>query len=323
MKHNLIGSVITLSVLSLPALAEEFSWGNVTFQPRVYGGYANYMLESGSFNSIYRDIGGNILEEFSGNGTLNFDLFNNDKLKINGPIFGIGATVASGQFFGDFYYQSTLNETAYSGIDTQGINGNIPYNLYRGDVDAQHDDWAISLGYMITSQWSIFGGYKSGNTEWNQPFRYNTQKDSTLISDGNLDANFDQDGPFLGTSYSFPIGPGVLTLKAAYAYLDGTYKWNYDQYVYPPFSGNDPYNSIQKVKLDGNSNAFSLGISWTQSLANNLGLSIGANYHRYKFDMSGTGSIAAQNVDYASGEINSGSLTEDLFTLTASLFYQF
>ena len=34
MKNSLIGSVIVLSATSLTASAEEFSWGNVTFQPQ-------------------------------------------------------------------------------------------------------------------------------------------------------------------------------------------------------------------------------------------------------------------------------------------------
>lgn len=322
MKKSLMSFAVVLSTTSLSVAAEEFSWGNVTFQPRVNAGYADYMLESGSFNSIYKDINGNIIN--SGNGPLNLDI-DHDELKIDGLILGIGGTVVSGQFFGDFYYQSTLQETAYSSTDEQGVNGDIPYNQYQGDVNAQHDDWAISLGYMINSQWSVFAGYKSGNTDWDQPFRINvrSENDNSLITDGNVDAKFEQDGPFLGTSYSFLIGPGALTLKAAYAYLDGTYKWNYDQVVYPPFSGKDPYNSLQKVELDGNSNAFSLGISWMQPLANNLGFSIGVNYHKYEFDMSGTASVVAENVDYDNAEINGGSLTEELFTLNASLFYSF
>ena len=50
--------------------------------------------------------------------------------------------------------------------------------------------------------------------------------DSDLTSNGKLNGEFDQDGPFIGTSYTFLLGPGALTLKAAYAYLDGTYDWN-------------------------------------------------------------------------------------------------
>lgn len=331
MKTILMSSAIVLSVASLAASAEEmsssFSWGDVTFQPRAYAGYANYSLESGTFDSIYRNSDGSINEDLtgSGKGTLSLDAQAHEKLQTNGFLWGIGGTVGTGDFFGDFYYQSTFNDTAYSDENTPLVINNIPVNLYFGDVDARHDDWALSLGYIITERWAIFAGYKAGNTEWDQSYQLNVRSpdDSRLIINGNLNANFDQSGPFLGTSYSFPVGSGTLTFKAAYAYLDGTYKWSTAETVQPSFNNGDPYTTLQNIKLDGNSNAFSLGLSWTQSLSNNLGYSIGANYHRYRFDMSGGATISVQNADYASGEITSGSLTESLFTLTASLLYHF
>jgi len=326
MKNDLIGLTVVLCAASLTASAEEFSWGSVTFQPRAYAGYADYSLKSGDFDATYIDSNGDIMEGYSGRRTLALDLFQHDKITINGLIWGIGGTVASGQFFSDFYYQSTLNDTVHSSDNVQGDNGGIPYDLYLGSVDAQHSDWAISLGYMINSQWSVFAGYKSGSTGWNQYLQYNVRsvENTSLISNGTLGASFDQDGPFLGASFSYPIAPGILTLKAAYAYLDGTYKWNYIQHIYAPYSGsNGQIDAVQKVDLDGNSNAFSLGMAWTQLLADNLGLSIGVNYHKYNFNMSGQSSIVEANVPYAKGDINSGSMTEELLTLTASLFYQF
>lgn len=331
-KISLISSTVILGMASLAASAEEastsFSWGDVTFQPRAYVGYADYSLESGTFDSIYRNSDGSINEDLtrSGKGTVSLDAKAHDKLQINGVLWGIGGTIATGNFFGDFYYQSTLNDTAYSDEDVPLVINDTPINSYYGDVDAQHDDWALSLGYIVTKQWAIFAGYKAGNTEWDQNFRLNVRSssDSRLINNGNLNASFDQDGPFLGTSYSVPIGPGALTFKAAYAYLDGTYKWSSTEAIQPPFSGgDDPVTTLQHVKLDGNSSAFSLGLSWTQSLSNNMGYSIGANYHRYKFDMSGASAISVENAPYASGQITSGSLTESLFTLTASLLYRF
>ena len=36
MKAKLIFSMIAMSAVSLTAAAEDFSWGNVIFQPRVY-----------------------------------------------------------------------------------------------------------------------------------------------------------------------------------------------------------------------------------------------------------------------------------------------
>lgn len=140
-----------------------------------------------------------------------------------------------------------------------------------------------------------------------------------------MNNKFEQNGPFLGTSYSYQIGPSFFTIKAAYAYLNGAYKY-YENWIYypPPYNG-DGYESFRfQSNLDGNSNAFSIGLSWTQRLAENLGFSLGADYHRYKFDLSGTELIYFANDNLANtAQVNDGTVTEDQFTLTASLDYRF
>ena len=318
MKAKLIFSMVAMSTVSLTAVAEDFSWGNVTFQPRAYAGYANYTLESGDM-TITKD-------GVSAIRPLQFDMLGHSKIKISGPLGGLGATVASGRFFGDVYYQSTLNETAYSSEQITRPEDNN--EAFYGDVDAQHSDWALSLGYRFTDQWSLFAGYKSGNTDWDQPFHIDRPApDSRTVQDGNFAVKFDQDGPFLGTSYSFLIGPGALTIKAAYAYLNGTYTSDFNSVCRPPSTAcpNTPLSVLQQFNWGGNSNAFSVGASWTQAITDNLGVSIGANYHRYKFDTDGTQSfdnyVGGQR--QGGGTLEGGNITEELFTLTASLLYTF
>ncbi|MDG4552813.1 MAG: hypothetical protein P9E24_00990 [Candidatus Competibacter sp.] len=318
MKTILISSAVVLSMASLAVSAEEmsssFSWGNVTFQPRAYVGYADYNLKGGS---------GTFTEGNSPpqSGKPKLDFFDHDKISFSGLIWGIGGTAASGRFFGDIYYQATPNETAYSGTQSQITEGGFTVNRSLGDVEAKHDDWALSLGYLITDQWSVFAGYKAGKTDWDQSMLYYVEAPN-LRFNVTLDGEFTQDGPFLGTSYSFPIGPGTLTLKAAYAYLDGIFKRNVNAVI----SGSPEGASFvtSNYKLDGNSNAYSLGISWTQALADNLGFSIGANYHSYDFNLSGSSTGTVVGVPGLSPQtIQKVSLTEELFTITASLVYHF
>lgn len=317
MKTVLASSMLVLSTVSVSAAAEDFSWGNVDFQPRAYVGYADYELKSGIFNIDLTYPNGS---QKSVTGPATIDLSGRNKLQFSGLIWGVGGTVASGQFFSDLYYQSTADITAYSGTE-QIIDSS--YNQNLSDVNAQHADWAISLGYRITDQWSVFAGYKYGKTEWDQTFRQNAlPPDSSLLANGSVDGEFKQDGPFIGTAYSFVIGPGALTFKAAYAYLDGTYTWNSPEVVY---TSEGPVADTLLWKLNGNSNAYSLGVSWTQSLTDNLGVSVGANYHNYKFDLSGGEAQATLvgNTPILSGQVSGGTLTEELFTLTASLLYTF
>lgn len=295
MKTILIISAFILSFASLTASAEEtssgFSWGDVTFQPRAYIGYADYSLKSENFTKL---LGNGEIKESPI--AIHTDLVSGAELQFSGPIYGIGATVASGNFFSDLYYQSTPNDNAYSGYVNENIDSII------GSVNAKHYDWAISVGYMITEQWSIFAGYKSGVTNWDQ---------TIARSDGNeaWNGEFKQDGPFLGVSYSLQIEPGILSFRAAYAYLDGKFERN--------ISG----IRQDELKLDGNSNAYSLGLSWTQSLTDNLGLSIGANYQNYDFNLSG--GRQSSNSNEGNVTIKNGSMTETLFTFTAAIIYRF
>lgn len=216
MKTTVLCSMVVLGALPMAASAEEasstFSWGGVTFQPRVYAGYADYELKSGTF-TFTPEKGDSYTK------SLAFNAQGNNKLPFSGFIGGIGGTVATGQFFSDFYYQSTPNETAYSNMEKQE---ELILSHY-GDVDAKHYDWALSLGYMITDQWSVFAGYKSGKTNWDQSYGWKNIEYPEFTMDGNIDGKFEQTGPFFGTAYSFQIGPGALTFKIAYAYLDGEY----------------------------------------------------------------------------------------------------
>lgn len=272
-------------------------------------GYADYSLDSSNFDKM---VDGKIINE-----PLNLDLSNNHEIQFSGFLYGVGGTLGYRRFFGDLYYQSTLNETVYSSFEKQYPDQEL--SQYFGGVNARHADWALSLGYMITDQWSVFAGYKSGNTKWDQSSQINSMLGSkSLREQGNLNVEFEQDGPFLGASYSLLIGPGALTFKAAYAYLNGTYKWDLSTVEY---ENTVPVPLTQFINLDGNSNAYSFGVSWTQSLTDNLGISFGANYHWYEFDMSGTSSVSGQNLRTV--ELSGGSLTENLFTIAASLLYRF
>ena len=124
-------------------------------------------------------------------------------------------------------------------MEEQQESGVIRY----GDVDAKHYDWALSLGYMITDQWSVFAGYKSGKTNWDQSYSRDLRD---FMVDGNIDGKFEQNGPFLGTSYSLHIGPGALTFKIAYAYLDGEYFEKNHGFGYTPEPNS--YNIVLSIE---------------------------------------------------------------------------
>jgi hypothetical protein len=57
-------------------------------------------------------------------------------------------------------------------------------------------------------------------------------------------------------------------------------------------------------------------------MSDSLGFAIGANYHRYSFDLSGSGLFSG---DFTAGgtKVTGGSLTEELLTLTTTITYRF
>lgn len=184
------------------------------------------------------------------------------------------------------------------------------------------------MGYRFTDQWSLFAGYKSGNTDWNQPFRVDRPApDSRTVQDGNFSVKFDQDGPFVGTSYVFfPDRSWRVEPLKQHAYLGGTYTSDFNsvcrhQILLVQMRHFQFYSNLTGWKFQ----CFSVGASWTQAMTDNLGLSIGANYHWYKFDTDGTqlfnNYVGGERVN--GGSFEGGNLTEKLFTLTASLLYTF
>ncbi|MER2557098.1 MAG: hypothetical protein ABTQ93_06430 [Candidatus Competibacter denitrificans] len=301
---------IIFSAISLNAFAESFSWGNVIFQPRAYVGYADFTLKASEFADFtYQNpIDGSQNKKES----WVLALPSVHKLQLHGPLLGIGGTVAIGSFFGDVYYQSTQNEeTGDSSLEEDAL-----FKTNYNSPKLEHKDWAFSLGYLLTEQWSIFVGYKSGDTEWRQTVQYTSPQVATYSGNRNIGGKFEQEGPFIGTAYSWPVGPGLVTIRAAYAYLDGK-----DQ-EYSDFIDSDGVSESSAWHLDGNSDAYAIGLSWTQNMTENLGYSIGVNYHNYEFEMSGG---IAQNLKAGTtrATLKNISMTEELLTLSASVIYRF
>jgi len=311
---------------------------SVVFQPRVFGGFMDYTLdtEGNNFDATYfvLDSEGNVTDEITFNdlslilGNLNPP----DKRRIefrnsSAPLLGLGGTVAYGQFFLDGYYQSTTTVTGANNGFSSNF-GDVTEQLQ--DLDFQHYDYALSLGYSLTPNWSLFAGYKGGKTDWDQDYS------SSLVLPGaelgfvsKVDGEFEQDGPFVGASYSFLVGSGALTFKAAYAYLDGDFKWRDRSAISLTGIGEDlRFDGEEVWKLDGNSDAFSFGVSWTQPITENFGYSLGFNYQRYDFDLDGGIGGSALSGDLSGttpirANVRNGSIEEEIASLTVTVTYRF
>lgn len=310
---------------ALAILGVTTSWAEdaLVFQPRLFGGMGNYSLASGDFDLKVTTVDGGTVRT---KGSATLDWYGNSKLQDVSPILGLGGTLGWGKFFGDIYYQSTaLARSHGSAFGVTTFPDQSQLLAHFGEVDFRHEDWALSLGYALNSNWSLFGGYKGGKTQWDQQA---TQQGflpgatTPLFTEiDSLDGRFEQDGPFIGVAFSYPLGGGTLTLRGAYAYLDGEYAWKGQA----KSAATGEVFQRSTIKLDGNSDGYSLGMSWTKQLEDNLGLSLGAAYHWYDFDMSGSGSAGLEGSPGGISDLqfSGGTLTERLFTATASLLYTF
>lgn len=317
---------VTLAILGMTTTWAEDA---IVFQPRLFGGMGNYSLASGDFDLKVTTVDGGTIRS---KGSATLDWYGNSKLQDVSPILGVGGTLGWGKFFGDIYYQSTAlarshgsDQLAATITDHPDIPDGTEYRANYGEVDFRHEDWALSLGYALTSNWSLFAGYKGGKTHWDQHLTQQLFAPATTAAFyteiDSLDGKFEQDGPFIGVAFSYPLGGGTLTLRGAYAYLDGEYAWKGQA----KSAATGEVFQRSTIKLDGNSDGYSLGMSWTKQLEDNLGLSLGAAYHWYDFDMSGSGSAGLEGSPggISNLQFSGGTLTERLFTATASLLYTF
>jgi hypothetical protein len=139
---------------------------------------------------------------------------------------------------------------------------------------ASRKDLDLTLGYRMTKNWSLFGGFKYGKTEMSfiprdideEIDEEDTQQNTfALTSESYL-----QKGPFIGASYSWKFEKaGSLNVSLAYAFLDAT----------DNFSANTDEEEEEEEltefddltgQVKGDTKGFSYGVSWTMPLSSNL-----------------------------------------------------
>ena len=109
-----------------------------------------------------------------------------------------------------------------------------------------------AVGYRLWPKFSVFLGYLSTETQ-----RYNST----------FNVIYGSSGPYVGFSYSQPLGKGTLNAGIASARLDGTFERN---------------SSTLREVSDAESNGVSYSLIWTapwsQSLYYRMGLKLTGNY---------------------------------------------
>lgn len=156
---------------------------------------------------------------------------------------GVGATIATGQLYFDLGYNGSMGAKYDDGI--------------IADQDFLRTDLTLTVGYVLPNNITVFGGYKSGTTEYTDLFTVDTT------------TKFEATGPYFGAGIGLPAGNGVLSLNGAIAILSAD------------LTDNDP--NVTQFNATGDSVGFSIGAGYSMTFGGSHGLAFKANYQAYNY----------------------------------------
>lgn len=146
-----------------------------------------------------------------------------------------------------------------------GINGT--FSVIEAEISEEEDtgnasryDLDLTIGYKVNDQWSVFGGYKDGETE----IDFSPRESGMATSE-----SYAQDGPYIGASYSWRFErAGSLNFSVAYALLDATN--NFSANTDEPEEGEALEFDDLTGLVTGETSGFSYAATWTMPLSSNL-----------------------------------------------------
>ncbi|MCF6202889.1 MAG: hypothetical protein L3J59_04345 [Methylococcaceae bacterium] len=293
--------LLTVVIYQKPANALD-----LRVQPRFKTGIQFYEFEQPSFQSPAQDPEGKFpniqssvkysdwLPFVSGGTTLFIDrLFIDVDVQY---LFG-------GQDDSDFSSQNFVKSGGALQTDAVLQNKNS-----RLTADFDRFEWAISAGFEVFDNLVLFGGYKYAKTsvtsnilgtiESFQPSNGQPIPFLTGTTLGEVDIEFEYDGPFVGMNYNWRIQQGFmnggLSFNFAAAFLDSTSQIDLSkvavksatgQVIPLNFQNNDGQGRNQFTELKGDSIGYSFGLGW-QGITPVKGLTylMGVTGYLYQFD---------------------------------------
>ncbi len=133
--------------------------------------------------------------------------------------------------------------------------------------EASREDIDFTVGYQINRNWSVFGGYKYGETEMD--FVSREAQDDGLFS--RVSESYEQEGPYLGASFSWDFETaGRLTLAIAYADLDATNTFGANTDDDDEDEDEAPEFDDLTGRVKGDTTGLSYGVTWTMPLSPQL-----------------------------------------------------
>lgn len=156
---------------------------------------------------------------------------------------GIGATIANGQLYFDAGYSGSLGAKYDDGL--------VP------DQDFLRNDLTLTIGYVLQNNITVFGGYKSGTTEYTDWLSVDTT------------TKFEASGPYFGAGIGVPAGGGVLSFNGAIAILSAD------------LTDNDP--NLTQFNASADSVGVSLGLGYSMTFGGTSGLAFKGSVQAYNY----------------------------------------
>lgn len=299
------------SSLSVVALLASGTAGAVelAYQPRLEAGFMYYEYESQPASLVVFNNAGLVQSSGSVSGF---------KFKDNMPFIGGGFT-----FFADRFFVDLSLQKAFSGDDSDNFqsfilnpsNTLLPVTASSIALDADFDrfEYAISAGYSVTDNWSVYVGYKNAESEFDIDRRGTIDLFQVVPVVANFsddfEFDFEQDGPFIGTTYGWQINQGavqgLLSANIAVAFLNGEVTNQKSKNAVFEVGGEIiPGGSFEFDAFEGDTVGITFGVGWKGfTPVEGLTYSLGITGYQYDFDADerGVSDVKETQVNFRAG----------------------
>lgn len=149
---------------------------------------------------------------------------------------------------------------------------------------ADRREYDLSVGYALPAGFTVFGGYKFGETRID------------LVSREAIDAGapetfentFEEAGPYIGGSWEYVFEQaGAVSFSFAYAWLDADNRFGGT--VDEADEGDEPEFDDFLGRVRADANGIGLGVRWSKGLTDTLGYYATVRWQRYDQDLSQQG----------------------------------
>lgn len=184
----------------------------------------------------------------------------------------------------DFYLALDINNS----FETQDGSFSASYTDIntnsKGEAGFSFDrnDYSLTLGWVMTDHFSLFTGYKNGRTRTSRPGK--TIDATNTIYPADITTDFVETGPFVGASFTQPMGHGILVITTAYAYMSGNFDAEGDELIADINTPPNDFAATEKAfSYNGHTNGFNFNVSWNIPVSEHTSYYFGAKYQQYEF----------------------------------------